>query len=85
MLDKPRVSVSSENFSDNFIFAKNVKYSRLEHEIPTSDSINDRVIAPIREGFIITKLRTRDPRENFRTYSFSPLAGVNEKMLNLMR
>ena len=50
------------NFRDNFIFANSVKThicdvenSRQGRDLPIS--VNDRVISPIREDFIFTKLR----------------------------
>ena len=50
------------NFREYFIFANSIKMhicdvnnSRLGHDL--SISVNDRVISPIREGFILTKLR----------------------------
>ena len=49
------------NFRENFIFANSVKRhicdekSRTGHDIPIS--VKDRVISPIREGLIFTKLR----------------------------
>ena len=52
----------SGNFRENIIFANSgkrhicdVKNSRLGHGLPIS--VNDRVIAPIREDSIFTKLR----------------------------
>ena len=50
------------NFRGKFIFANSIKMkicdvnsSRLGHDL--SISVNDRVISPIREGIILTKLR----------------------------
>ena len=50
------------NFRENLIFAKSVKRhicdvkkSQTGHDLPIS--VNDRVISPIREGLIFTKLR----------------------------
>ena len=46
-----------------------VKNSRLRHDLPIS--VKDRVISPIREDFMFTKLRIcqvsgkQNPRENF--------------------
>ena len=51
-----------ENFRENFIFTNSVKThicyvknARQGRELPLS--VNDKVISPIREGFIFTKLR----------------------------
>ena len=65
-----------ENFDENFIFANSVKRhicdvenSQLAHDLPMS--VYDRMISPISEGYIFTKLRTCEvsqkynPRENF--------------------
>ena len=71
------------NFRENFIFAKSAKRhvcdvkkkSRTGHDLRVS--VNDRVISPIREGLIFTKLRICEvsrklnSRENFRNYSNS--------------
>ena len=50
------------NFRENFIFTNSVKThicyvknARQGRELPLS--VNDKVISPIREGFIFTKLR----------------------------
>ena len=67
------------NFRENLIFANSVKThlrrkkSWTGHDLPIS--VNDRVISPIREGLILTKLRICEvsrklnSRENFRIYS----------------
>ena len=68
------------NFRENFTFANSVKThicavknSRQGRDLPIS--VNERVISPIHEGFIFTKLRicevsrNYNPRENFRIYS----------------
>ena len=68
------------NFREKFIFANtvkrhicDVKKSRTGHNLPIS--VNDRVISPIREDLIFTKLRICEvsrklnSRENFRIYS----------------
>ena len=69
-----------ENFHENFIFANSIKIyisqaknSRLGHDLLTS--VNDRVISPFPEGFIFSKLRTREvskkikPSRKFQIYS----------------
>ena len=57
-----RIYCKFGNFRDNFNFTNSikrhisdVKNSRLRQDLPIS--IKDRVILPIREGFIFTKLR----------------------------
>ena len=57
------------NFRKNIIFANRVKRHicdiknpRQGHDLPTS--VNYRVILPFREGFILTKIRNRESREN---------------------
>ena len=80
------VSCKFGNFRENFIFAKSVitdicggENSRQGRDLPIS--VNYRVISPIREEFICTKLRIcevsrkKDPRENFWIYTLN-IAGM---------
>ena len=79
----------SGNFRENLIFANSVKRhicdekSRTGHDLPIS--VKDRVISPIREGLIFTKLRMCEvsrklnSRENFQIYSIKSLYECSNK------
>ena len=69
------------NFRENFIFAKSVKiqiydvkHSQTGHDLPIS--VNHRVISPIRESLIFTKLcicevsRKLNSQENFENVQY---------------
>ena len=75
------------HFRENFIFANsvkthicNVENSRQGRGSPIS--VNDRVISPIHEDFIFTKLgvcevsRKLNTRENFRIYSICTMGSI---------